>query len=111
MDTSSSLRDVVEEASEGGNPISYAVVGTNADGVSCSSDAVEISIDGSSVSCIVAGSGVDTSSSFFDVVNEGSDGDTPVSYAVVGTTVDGVSGSVNMEETSMDGSSVSYIVA
>ena len=55
--------DVTREASETGNLVSYVVVVANVDLLSGSVDVVETSVDGRSVSYIVAGSGVDTSSS------------------------------------------------
>lgn len=53
----------MDEASEGGKSVSYAVVGTNDDGVSGLPGVVETPVGGSSVSYMVAGSSVDTSSS------------------------------------------------
>ena len=110
VDVSSSLRDVVGELSEGGNLVSYALVGANVTGISGSTDVVEISVDGSSVSYIVTGTDVDNFSSFRDVVKEPSEGGNPVSYAVVGTNVDGISDSSAGVETSRDGGSVLCIV-
>lgn len=103
--------DVIAEESETGNSVSYAVVGTNVDGISNCSDIVEIFKDGGSVSYKVSGSGVDTSSGLCNVIEEASEGGKPVSYAVVGTDFDGVSGLPDLVETSVGGSSVSYIVA
>ena len=68
-------------------------------------DVVDTSVSGSSVSYIVAGSGVDTFSSFCEVVEGGK----PVSCAVVGTNDDGISGSTDAVEISIEGFSVSYI--
>ena len=83
---------------------------TNADGISGSSDVAKIFVDGSSVSYIVTGTGVDTSSSLRDVVEEGSEDGNSVLYAVVGKNVDGISGSSEVVEIFVDGSSISYVV-
>ena len=103
--------DVIAEEPETGNPVSYAVVGTNVDAISNCSDIVEIFKDGGSVSFKVSGSGVETSSGLCNVVEETSEGGKPVLYAVVGTDFDGVSGLPDLVETSVGGCSVSYIVA
>jgi len=75
---------------------------TDADGFSGSSDVVKISVNGSSVSYIVTGTGVDTSSSLRDIVDEGSEDGNSVLYAVVGANVDGISGSSEVVETFVD---------
>lgn len=74
----------------------------NVDGISGSSDVVEISMNGSSVSYIVAGTDVDTSSSLCNGVEEASEGGIPISYAVVGTNVDRVCGSSDEVETAVE---------
>ena len=78
---------------EGGNPLSYAVVGTNSDGISGSSDVVEMSVDGSSVSCIVSGTDVDA---------EASESGNPGSRTVVGTNVGRVFCTTEVVETSVE---------
>ena len=55
--------DVTGEASETGNSVPYLVVVANVDRLSGSVDVVETTVDGTSVAYIVAGYGVDTSSS------------------------------------------------
>lgn len=74
----------------------------NVDGISGSSDVVEISMNGSSVSYIVAGTDVDTSSSLCNGVEEASEGGIPISYAVVRTNVDRVCGSSDEVETAVE---------
>jgi len=94
----------VEEASEGGKPVSYAVVGTGFDGVSGLPNLVETSFVGSSVSYIAAESGMDTSS-LLDLVEEALEETSVigilVSSAVAETSVGSVPVSCDFAETSV----------
>jgi len=124
VDTSSSLCNGVEEASEGGIPISYAVVGTNVDRVCGSSDVVETAVEtiagafsiapletsgdvtgttAGDISCFpdAEETSIEILSGSLNVVDTSVIG-IHVSSAVAETSVDGISLSCDFAETSVD---------